>query len=336
MTATDEILARFPRVHLLPTASGVQRLRRLEQVFGNGVEIYIKRDDALRPFCGNKLRYIEFILGAAHAEGADCLLHCGGATSNYMAQLAIIGAERGLPVNIALQAGPEAAAMPNPTLIALHGGRIRYVGNMAGGEAKAAWAADIRAAGGRPYVIGPPFSNHSAILGFLAAAQEIQQQHDCGMMPPVDSIYMCSAGNSYLGLRLGAHLTGAHFEIRAFSPIRFADTQLTDLASSRNAFLHRKLSEFASAAGLPLPEISIDVSEGMVGPGYGVPTPEALEAIRLVARLEGIALDPVYTGKAAAALIADLRAGIIKPGQRVLFWHSGGAANLFSPALMQA
>lgn len=336
MTAIDKILARFPRVRLLPAASGVQRLRRLEQAFGNGVEIYMKRDDALRPFCGNKVRYIEFVLGAARAEGADSLLHCGGATSNFMAQLAVIGAEQGIAVCIALQAGPEAAAMPNPTLIALHGGQIRYVGDTSGNNAKAAWAADLRAAGGRPYVIGPPFSNHSAILGFLAAAHEIRQQQDCGMMPQLDSIYMCSAGNSYLGLRLGAFLAGAGSEIRAFSPIRFADTQLTDLASSRNAFLQRKLSEFADTAGIPLPEISIDVSEAMVGPGYGVPTPESLEAIRLVARLEGIALDPIYTGKAAAGLFADLRAGIIRPGQRVLFWHSGGTANLFSPALMQA
>lgn len=314
---------------LLPGASPILRLRRLESELGSAAAIWIKRDDALLPFCGNKLRYLEFVLGAARAEHADAIVHCGGATSNYLAQLAIVGAAAGIRVHVAVQAGPEAASDPGPLLAGLHGAQVRFVGSMPCAAAKAQWARELEADGLRPYVVGPPFANHSAILGFLAAADELDVQCATGIAPRPRRIYMCSAGNSYLGLALGSALLGDAWDVRAFSPVRFADTHLAALAPARGEFLLRKLRDFSGFACRDLPRFEPFVDESMVGDGYPVPTREGMEAVRVVARAEGIVLDPIYTGKAMAGMIADLRAGRVSPGDDILFWHSGGAANIF-------
>lgn len=329
MSGLEDLISGRARQTLLPGASSIRRLFRLEAAVGSSAAIWIKRDDALLPFCGNKLRYLEFVLGAARAERADAIIHCGGATSNYLAQLAIAGAMSGLAVHVAVQARPEAARDPCPMLAALHGAEVRFTGTTPCAEAKAAWASEIASAGGRPYVIGHPFANHSAILGFLAAASELRAQVDAGVAPAPTWIYMCSAGNSYLGLRLASALLGDPWNVRAFSPIRFTDTHLAGIASDRVSFLRRKLRDFAEFAGCDLPNFEPAVDEAMVGEGYPLPTRECIEAVRLVGRTEGISLDPIYTGKAMAGLIADLRMGLFSSGDNVLFWHSGGAANLF-------
>jgi D-cysteine desulfhydrase/L-cysteate sulfo-lyase len=329
MSAIGAFLAGRVRHPILPIASPVRRLLRLEAALASSSAIWIKRDDALLPFCGNKLRYLEFVLGAVRAEGADAIVHCGGSASNYLPQLAIVGATSAISIHVAIQAGPEAARDPCPLLVLLHGGEVRFIGSASCATVKAEWAEQLKAEGRRPFVIGAPFANHSAILGFLAAAAELDAQTDAGAAPHPRRIYMCSAGNSYLGLRLGAALLGDPWEVRAFSPVRFADTHLSTIAFGRGEFLRRKLQDFSAFVGRDLPQFHPVVDESMVGTGYPVPTREGMEAVRLVARTEGIALDPIYTGKAMAGMIADIRAGRVARGEDILFWHSGGAANIF-------
>jgi 1-aminocyclopropane-1-carboxylate deaminase/D-cysteine desulfhydrase-like pyridoxal-dependent ACC family enzyme len=119
--------------------------------------------------------------------------------------------------------------------------------------------------------------------------------------------------------------------VTAFPPLRWAEAGLDDVAPDRPAFLRKKAAEFAAFAGREAAP-AIDVDDSWVGPGYGRPTPESVAAVRLVARTEGVLLDPIYTGKAMAGLLARLRDGRLGRGARALFIHTGGAANLFTYA----
>jgi D-cysteine desulfhydrase len=328
VSAISSILERFPREALFEKPTPVQRLRQLERAVGGGVALYVKRDDAICPMGSSKLRYLEFVLGAFRAKGSDCLVHCGGPTSNYLAQLAMVGAQRGIAVHLAIQRD-EDRLQGNALLASLYGATLRQIGGSACDAAKKAWARELTDAGHRPFVIEPPFSNHSAILGFLAAFLELQAQVAAGVCPMPTHVVMCSAGNSYLGLRLGAALAHAGVTILAFSPIRFSDTALTALAGDRREFLQRKLVAFGEAVGVSLPTVDPFVSEDDVGPGYPTPSEPSVQAVRELARTEGILLDPVYTGKAMAGCLRMIRGGALPPESRILFWHSGGAPNVF-------
>ena len=328
MSLIASIVERFQRERLIDVPTQVQRLRRLEQAVGRDVALYIKRDDTIRPMGSSKLRYLEFVLGAFRANGADCLVHCGGQTSNYLAQIAMIGAQQGIAVYLAIQ-GDRGQAQGNTLLAALYGAKLRNVGAGACASAKAELARELTAAGRRPYVVQPPFSNHSAILGFLAGFLELRSQIETDACPTPTHIVMCSAGNSYLGLLLGVALAEADIDILGFSPVRFRDTALTDLANDRGDFLRRKMAAFGDAAGFALPSAIPDVSEDEVGPGYPTPSAGSIAAVRELAEREGILLDPVYTGKAMAGCLRLIRSGAFPPGSRILFWHSGGSPNVF-------
>lgn len=322
---------RAPRRHLIEAPSPVQRMRRLELEIGASVELYVKREDALRPLYGNKLRYIEYVLGALDLVGADCLLHCGGPTSNYLGQLAMIGAEAGLAVHLVVTADEPETVTGNPLIMQTMGARLRWQAGCPCSAMKAAWAAELAAAGRRAMVIDAPFTNHSSILGYMRAWREITSQVRSGALPQPDHIVLCSAGNSYLGLRIAADMAGAEdWKITAFSSIRFADAGLAGIAASREAFLLGKAEAFASWCGERQHTFKVDVDESAVGPGYPIPSAESIAAVRLVGRTEGILLDPIYTGKAMAGLLDGVRKDRYPRGSRILFMHSGGWANAFT------
>ncbi|MBT3198147.1 MAG: pyridoxal-phosphate dependent enzyme, partial [Gammaproteobacteria bacterium] len=297
------------------------------------VEIYIKRDDLLRPLFGNKLRYLEYVLGAYDATGSDCLIHCGGKSSNYLAQLAMVGAQEGIPIHLVIQGGRDDMPQGNPLLEELFGAQVRYHSEepkRSCSDHKQQLADMLRIAGNRPYVIDFPFSNYSAILGYMRAYDELRQQEAEGVIPYVDNLFLCSAGNSYLGLRLAADLNGDQRNITAISPIRFRDTGLEAVVADREKFLLKKISEFSHFSEVELPTQRVDFDETWVGDGYAIPSEESVEAVRLLASLEGILLDPVYTGKAMAGLIHRVRSGQFTSGSRVLFIHTGGWVNVFA------
>jgi len=318
-----------PRRALHDTPSPIQRLERLERDLDASVKLYVKRDDCLRPLFGNKLRYIEYVVGAYDALDADAIVHCGGLQSNYLAQLAIAGAELGIPMHLIVNAQRPPGLQGNPLLAEIFGADIRYRQG-SGSALKAQFAAELAQAGARPLVIDAPFTNHSAILGYLRAWREITSQVKAGEMDMPDHIVMCSAGNSYLGLRIGADMDGAEVGITAVTPIRFADTGLQSVAPDRNSFLRKKVSEFGQFIGRELPTVKFDFDETFVGPCYGLPSKAGISAIRYLARTEGLLLDPVYNGKAMAALLSHIGAGRFGKGARILFIHSGGLPNVYT------
>jgi len=333
MSIVSKILGKWPRVSLFDQPSPVQRLCRLEEAVGDKVEIYAKREDLLRPLCGNKLRYIEFVLGAYEAGNHDSIVHCGGLTSNFLLQLAIVGAQDGIPIHLIVQGKRPAFEQGNLLLERLFGANLRFVDSTAGGtcgELKRAYASELRGQGGNPFVIDYPFSNFIGILGYLDAYQELRSQIGGPHVPGIDHITMCSAGNSYLGMRIGADLFEDPVLVTAFPPVRFTEAGLGHIARDRRAFLIKKIGEFGKAAGTTLDTSDVDFDESFVGKGYGVPTVESMEAVKLVASTEGVLLDPIYTGKAMAGLISYIRKGKIPAGSRVLFMHTGGWVNVFT------
>ena len=328
-----EIAERFARRALSEVPSPVQRLGQLEAELGGGVEIYIKRDDLLRSLHGNKLRYIEYVLGAYREAGADCLIHCGGQASNYMAQLAMVGAAEGIPTYLVLLGERPAFPQGNALIADVFGAHVRYLPGSFGGscsEHKNTLASELRATGRNPYVVDYPFSNHAGILGYIRAYLEIQEQIASGAVPPIDHIFLCSGGNSYLGMRIAADLCGDTVGITAFPPLYWEESGLGGIAPDLTTFLLKKVREFGGFAGCSLPTTVIDCDEQFVGEGYGIPTVGSMEAVRLLARLEGVLLDPIYSGKAMAGLLARLRAGNIAAGRRLLFVHTGGMINVFN------
>lgn len=333
MNPVADIRAMWPRTGLVSHASPVHRLERLERWLGGGVEIYIKRDDLLRPFCGNKLRYIEYVLGAYRAGKHDCIVHCGEMTSNFLMQLAIIGAQEGVPVHVLLRGDHPPVWQGNILLEDIFGACISYRGaesKQSCSDIKRQYAQKLRSHGHDPFVIDYPLSNYIGILGNLGTYEELHIQIKKGDLPEIDHIVMCSAGNSYLGLRVASHLYGDMRRITAFPPIRFSDSGLGSVAADRRMFLLKKIREFADATERELDIATVEFDEGFVGDGYGVPTSESIEAVRILASMEGVLLDPIYTGKAMAGLISYIRRGAVTPGTRILFIHTGGWVNVFT------
>ncbi len=325
----NQITEGFPRHNLIDTYSRVQRLEKLEKHLNGDNELYIKRDDLLRPLFGSKLRYIEFVLGHYIEEGADCLIHCGGLTSNYMIQLAMIGATENIDVHIILRGEPPEVFQGNLLLHKIFNTTLYFDSDLkySNNHCKRKLQKELEGKGRRPFAIDYPFSNYYAYLGFIRAYVELVNQINEGDLPQIDEIYLCSNGPSYLGLKIATSLLAHDVKVVAFPPIRWEDTGLNHIAEDRAALAKKGVAEFSESVAHPVSVTDVTFDERYVGDGYGIPSAGAIEAIELLARKEGILLDPIYTGKAMSALLDYIERGQIN-NKRVLFWHTGGWGNL--------
>ncbi len=313
---------RLPRVQLALTPTPLQPLKRLSE--HTGVEFYMKRDDLTGDIglAGNKVRKLEYLLGQALAEGATHVLTTGGPQSNHARATAAAAARLGLKCVLVLAGRDPGSRLGNLLLDDLFGADIRFPGAVtkedqarALGEA----AAEIRAAGGVPYVVPIGGSTPLGVVGSYHCYEELAGQL------PGDS-WICTttgSGGTHAGLALGAALLGGAKRVHAFS--------IWQPASYLVPLTERLVQEAAALLGREVPASPpIHVDDAYLGPRYGKASPACLEAIRLVARLEGIVLDHVYTGKAMAGVLDYIRRGIIRPGERVVFVHTGGAPAIFA------
>ncbi len=326
-------LDRLPRVRLGHLPTPLEPLPRLSAALGE-VSVSIKRDDCTGlAMGGNKTRQLEFTLGEAVALGADCIVQGAGSQSNHCRQTAAACARLGLDCYLVLcrddrAPGAGEVAQGNLLLDLLFGANIRWTEAPLGHafeHEKTALAGELRARGRRPYVIGGDRGKLLGAAAYVNQMCETAQQLD-GTYP--DAMYVCAAGATHAGLLLGARLLGLPFPIRAMAPIVWDYDVPSAVAETANAL--------SAELGLPLEQPirpgDVGHSEECVGPGYGILTREALAAIELVARTEGILLDPCYTGKAMSGLIDHVRRGTVRPGSRVLFVHTGGTPALFTYA----
>lgn len=313
---------RLPRQPLGCWPTPVQPLERLSAHLG-GPRLWVKRDDLSGlAFGGNKTRKLEFLVGAALAEGCDTLLTAGAAQSNHCRQTAAAAARCGLACHLLLggEAPPEADG--NLLLDHLLGARVHWCGARRKGEDLPELAEQLRRQGRRPCVI--PYGGSSALgaVGFAAALRELQAQ----AIVPTHIVFASSSGGTHAGLLAGRALTALRAELwgiridKEDAPGRPFATEIADLAVA-----------CADLLGLPSdPRLAeVQLLEDWLGQGYGVVGAAEREAVGLAARFEGLLLDPVYTGRAFAGLLDLLRRGTFRPEDRILFWHTGGTPALF-------
>ena len=325
-------IARLPRYPLghLPTPLE-PAARFAEQI--DGPRIYLKRDDCTGLlFGGNKTRHNEFLLADALEKEADMFVWGAGVQSNNCRQTAAACAKAGLDCHLVLGRGRPASddrpdiVQGNLLLDHIVGATYEIVPESVGialDDRINERAEQFRAKGRSVYVWDRETVKPLAAVSYVLCLVEIvEQAREMGFQP--DAIYACSAGSTGSGLSLGAAALGLDLPIRHIAPLQWEwDTQ-EDMARIAN--------DAAELIGIDtlLPPEAIDVTFDHIGPGYGQLSSGCLEAITLLARTEAVLLDPTYSGKAMAGLIADVRAGRFAADKNVVFIHTGGTPAVFA------
>jgi 1-aminocyclopropane-1-carboxylate deaminase/D-cysteine desulfhydrase-like pyridoxal-dependent ACC family enzyme len=301
-------------------------LPRFSAALGGAAEIWIKREDLLPlAFGGNKLRNLEFLVGAALAEGADTLITSGRRWSNHCRLTAAAGAKAGLAVHVVLTGPPPPAGEegPNHRLDELLGAAVHVTATDDRAERAAlveAIAAAERAAGRHPYVIGVGGSGPIGASGQVLAGLEVAAQLVAAGIGHATIILPSATGGTQAGVLAGLAL--------AAPPTRsVVGIAVAAPASNLRPTIESILEGLGPLAGVRVLPDAIVLEDDQLGDGYGRPTAAADEAARLLARTEGILVDPIYTAKALAGLVALVRDGRLRGP--VVFWHAGGTPGIF-------
>ncbi|OWT81087.1 MULTISPECIES: D-cysteine desulfhydrase [unclassified Achromobacter] len=325
-------LAGYPRVRLGHFPTPLEPLPNLTRYLG-GPSLYIKRDDCTGLATGgNKTRKLEFLVADALAQGADMLITQGAVQSNHVRQTIAAAARYGLQCKVLLedrhpQADEDYRESGNVMLDLLLGGDIaaRLPAGTPMQQAMDELAAQMREQGNKPYVIPGGGSNPVGALGYVACAQElITQTFDLGLH--VDAlIHATGSAGTQAGLVTGLAASNSGI------PVIGVSVRADRAAQEETVWeLTQATRDHLGLAQTSVRREDIVVDDGYVGAGYGMASDGMVEAVRLVAELEGILLDPVYSGKAMAGLIAQIRAGRYTEDQNIVFLHTGGAVALFA------
>jgi D-cysteine desulfhydrase family pyridoxal phosphate-dependent enzyme len=310
----------IPRLRFAHLPTPIEPLPRLTQALG-GPTILVKRDDQTGlAFGGNKTRKLEFLVAEAQAQGANTLISAGALQSNHCRQTAAAAAKFGLKCILILVGQPPAQASANLLLDQLFGAQVVWAEKNRRDEVLQETFDQVTAQGGKPYLVPYGGSSPTGALGYVFAMEEF-----VGQKVNADWIvFASSSGGTQAGLMLGARVFGYPGKLLGISidePQRRLQEHVAELASETSERLGERI-EFA-------PE-EVLVNAEYAKPGYGVLTGAEREAVSLFAKYEGLLLDPVYTGRAAAGLVDLIRKGSFKKEDTILFWHTGGQPALFA------
>lgn len=326
-------LDTLPRARLAHLPTPIDHCRNLTSRL-KGPELYLKREDCTGlAFGGNKARQLEFILGEAVHQGADCIIQGAASQSNHARQLAAAAAKLGLDAYLVPKRDARSSPVQGNFLVAnLLGADIRMVPAEASmQEAKAELAEELRAQGRVPYVVGMGATRTLALaaVAYVGALLEIIEWFDGNGVEPPNLIYTTSQGGTQAGLLLGARLIGLDTRIVGVNPMRsdheayISPDGITDLVNEAARLL---------GAGLRVDVDDVVNTTDYVGEQYGIASKAGLEAMELLAATEGVLLDPVYSAKGFSGLVDHIRSGQIARGERVLFVHTGGTPAIFAYA----
>lgn len=322
-------LAQFPRVGLARLPTPLEPMKRLTQYLG-GPRIWIKREDATGLGCGgNKLRKLDYVLHEAVASGADVLISGGVVQSNSQRQVAAAAAKIGIECHLAVYHGRlkpptrEYEASGNAFLNRLFGAHLHdvpWTGNR--NEAIQQLFRKFEGEGRRPYLI--PYGVTSALGAVAYATTIIEISEQCSMLgfEPAAIVHCSGSGGTQAGLVVGASIAAPTTRVVGIDIDAEPERVRADVI-----FYAKGASELL---GSPFDARDVDVVSGHAGPAYGVPHAATIEAIRLAGVLEALPVDPVYSGKGLAGLIALIRDGQWRSGDDVVFLHTGGAPALFA------
>ena len=322
-------LSSFPRRTYVTEPTPLQPAPRLSRLL-DGPEIYIKRDDLLPGAGGgNKTRKLEFSIGEALDQGADTLITSGAIQSNHCRLTLSWARVEGLECHLVLQEPAAGAFDPeaggNNFLYQLLGAdSLRIVsGRGAAAPAMEKLAHECRERGRKPYLIPVGGSNPVGATGYAACALEMISQFRQRDLQVNHLVVPSGSAGTQAGLLAGLRGAGSSIPVTGINVSRGREMQERSVYELSQATASR-----LGVASL-IPRESVDCNGDYVGPGYALPTPEMMEAVGLVARAEGVLLDPVYTGKAMAGLIDLIRKGVFRKGQTVVFIHTGGSPALY-------
>jgi len=281
----------------------------------------IKRDDQTGlAMGGNKTRKLEFLLAAAQAHGARTVVTAGAVQSNHCRQTAAAAARFGLECILVLAGESDAKPSGNLLLDKLLGAEIHWTTPKRRDQALQEVFHETWEKGRRPYLIPYGGSNPTGAFAYAHAIREFLQQN----ISVNHIVFASSSGGTQAGMLLGASTFGYKGRLLGISV-----DEPAQVLKERVATLANQTAELAGLSEEYLPD-QVEVNDGYLGEGYGIMGEPEREAIHLFARLEGILLDPVYTGRAAAGMIDLIRRGYFSPQDSVLFWHTGGTSALFA------
>ena len=333
-----DALSVFPRVSLLAGPTPIERLARVEAALGpalgpalGSVALWVKRDDLIGlGGGGNKLRKLEFLLGAAQAQGADTIITLGGRQSNHARLTAAAAARMGMAAELVLvrmvpRTDRDYVDNGNVLLDELFGARVH---DLPAGSDALAFAEEraqaLRSSGRNVYVAPSGGSSPTGCLGYAACAEEIALQARALGLSFDRVIVPNGSSGTHAGLAAGFAALGQSARlVKSFAVLNPADV-------ARQATWEKAAATASLIGAGPIGRDEIEVAGDQLGAGYGIPTDAMIAAVRLMARQEGLLLDPVYSGKAFAGLLEDVARRRFGPGANVLFVMTGGTPSLFS------
>ena len=324
-------LAKFPRRAYVQTPTPLEEAPNFSRALGDKVRIYIKRDDLL-PGCagGNKTRKLDFCIADALAKGADTLITCGAVQSNHCRLTLSWARKEGLECHFVLEERVKGSyktdASGNNFLYQLLD--VNSVTVMPGGspmlEHMEKLAARLRDQGRKPYIIPGGASNALGALGYVACVQETMEQLFHEGLDIHTLIVPSGSAGTHAGIVVGMSGANTNIPVLGINVSRKKDVQ--------EELVYKLVCATAELAGLKqaIPASAVTCFDDYVGPGYSLPTDSMLEAVKLLARTEGILLDPVYSGKAMAGLIDLVRKDAFPKDSKILFLHTGGSPALYA------
>ncbi len=315
------------RLSLAQLPTPLQLMQRASAEWGQGSRLWVKRDDLTGSvLSGNKLRKLEFVVAQARADGCDTLITCGGIQSNHCRATALVAAQLGMRCHLVLRGQPTDAPDGNLLLDYLAGAEIsfyplrQYQRELP--DLLKQWSDHYAKQGHRAHVIPTGASDGLGIWGYIAAAEELSEDMDAAGIDRALWLTATGSGGTQAGLTLGAALHDAPAEVWGVAvcddAAYFDQKARADIQDWEHQFQQS-----------PPADLEIRTLENYVAPGYGRAHAEVFDTIARLARLEGLVLDPTYTGKAFHGLTRELAAGRFEEFEDIVFVHTGGVFGMF-------
>ncbi len=324
-------LAQFPRRGYVKEATPIEFLSNFSKALGGKVNVYIKRDDLLPGTSGgNKTRKLDFCIADALAKGADTIITCGAVQSNHCRLTLSWAVKEGLDCYLVLEERVKNSYKPEASgnnflfrLLGVKGITVVPGGSDMMGEMEKV-AKKLKAEGKKPYIVPGGASNALGALGYVGCMEEIMHQ-------------MFTQGLTFDHMVVPSGSAGTHAGIIAGMIGNNINIPVTGIGVNRpkavqQEAVHKLANQALDLIGVEqrVPADKVIAFDDYVGPGYSLPTDAMVEAVKLLARTEGILLDPVYSGKAMSGLIDLVRKGYFKEGSNILFLHTGGSPALYA------